>query len=45
VGQHGHFVLDVSHVVGVALAGASYHGIGVPACINSAQKAAAALAE
>ena len=29
----------------LALAGASYHGIGVPACINSAQKAAAALAD
>lgn len=30
---------------GLAVAGAGYHGIGVPACINSAQKAAAALAE
>ncbi|MFZ4719918.1 MAG: protoporphyrinogen/coproporphyrinogen oxidase, partial [Ilumatobacteraceae bacterium] len=30
---------------GLAVAGASHHGIGVPACINSAQKAAAALAE
>ena len=30
---------------GLALAGAGYHGIGVPACINSAQKAAATLAE
>ena len=28
---------------GLALAGASYHGIGVPACINSAQKAAGAV--
>jgi len=28
---------------GLALAGAGYHGIGVPACINSAQKAAARL--
>lgn len=28
---------------GLVLAGASYHGIGVPACIRSAQKAAAAL--
>ncbi len=28
---------------GLALAGASYHGIGVPACIRSAQQAAAAL--
>ncbi|MBI4935032.1 MAG: protoporphyrinogen oxidase [Actinobacteria bacterium] len=28
---------------GLAIAGASYHGIGVPACINSAQKAAAAV--
>lgn len=27
---------------GLAVAGAGYHGIGVPACINSAQKAAAA---
>ena len=27
---------------GITLAGASFHGIGVPACINSAQKAAAA---
>jgi oxygen-dependent protoporphyrinogen oxidase len=30
---------------GLALAGASYHGIGVPACINSAGKAAARLAQ
>jgi oxygen-dependent protoporphyrinogen oxidase len=28
---------------GLAVGGASYHGIGVPACINSAQKAAATL--
>jgi protoporphyrinogen/coproporphyrinogen III oxidase len=28
---------------GLALAGASYHGIGVPACIRSAQQAAAAI--
>ena len=28
---------------GLAIAGASYHGIGVPACIRSAQQAAAAL--
>jgi oxygen-dependent protoporphyrinogen oxidase len=28
---------------GIAVAGASYHGIGVPACINSAQKAATSL--
>jgi oxygen-dependent protoporphyrinogen oxidase len=28
---------------GLAVAGASYHGIGVPACINSAQKAAVAI--
>jgi protoporphyrinogen/coproporphyrinogen III oxidase len=28
--------------VGIAIAGASFHGIGVPACINSGQKAAAA---
>ncbi len=28
---------------GLALAGASYHGIGVPACIRSAQQAAAAM--
>ncbi len=28
---------------GLALAGAGYHGIGVPACIRSAQQAAAAL--
>lgn len=30
---------------GIALAGASYHGIGVPACIHSAQTAARSLAE
>ncbi len=30
---------------GMALAGAGYHGIGVPACIRSAQNAAASLAE
>lgn len=28
---------------GIALAGASYHGIGVPACIRSGQQAAAAM--
>jgi oxygen-dependent protoporphyrinogen oxidase len=30
---------------GIALAGASYHGIGVPACIRSAQQAATVLRE
>jgi protoporphyrinogen/coproporphyrinogen III oxidase len=30
---------------GLAVAGAGYHGIGVPACINSSQKAAATLTE
>jgi oxygen-dependent protoporphyrinogen oxidase len=30
---------------GLALAGASYHGIGVPACIRSAQRAATVLSE
>jgi oxygen-dependent protoporphyrinogen oxidase len=30
--------------VGITIAGASYHGIGVPACINSGQKAAATTA-
>jgi oxygen-dependent protoporphyrinogen oxidase len=30
---------------GLALAGACYHGIGVPACINSAGKAAVRLAQ
>ena len=28
---------------GLALAGASYHGIGIPACIRSGQQAAALL--
>ena len=28
---------------GIALAGASYHGIGIPACIRSGQQAAAAM--
>jgi protoporphyrinogen/coproporphyrinogen III oxidase len=28
---------------GIALAGASYHGIGIPACVRSAQQAAAAV--
>ena len=28
---------------GIALAGASYHGIGIPACIRSAQQAAASV--
>jgi oxygen-dependent protoporphyrinogen oxidase len=30
---------------GLALAGASYHGIGIPACIRSAQQAAAVLSQ
>lgn len=30
---------------GLALAGASYHGIGIPACVRSGQAAATALAE
>jgi oxygen-dependent protoporphyrinogen oxidase len=37
--------IEAALPAGLALAGAGYHGIGVPACINSAQKAAAALAE
>ena len=28
---------------GIALAGASYHGIGIPTCIRSAQQAAKAM--
>jgi oxygen-dependent protoporphyrinogen oxidase len=34
--------LEAQLPAGVQLAGASYHGVGVPACIRSAQKAAAA---
>ena len=30
---------------GLAIAGASYHGIGVPACINSAQRASRAISD
>ena len=37
--------LEAALPAGLALAGASYHGIGVPACINSAGKAAARLAQ
>jgi oxygen-dependent protoporphyrinogen oxidase len=29
----------------IRLAGASYHGIGIPACIRSAQQAAASLSQ
>jgi oxygen-dependent protoporphyrinogen oxidase len=44
-----HHADNVAHIerqlpAGIAIAGASYHGIGVPACINSGQKAAAATA-
>jgi len=35
--------LESSLPSGLRLAGASYHGIGVPACINSGQRAAAAV--
>lgn len=37
--------IEAALPAGLAIAGAGYHGIGVPACIHSAQKAAAALAE
>jgi oxygen-dependent protoporphyrinogen oxidase len=37
--------IEASLPEGLAVAGASYHGIGVPACINSAGKAAARLAQ
>ena len=37
--------IEAALPAGLALAGAGYHGIGVPACINSAQKAAARLAD
>lgn len=36
--------LEKALPAGLHLAGASYHGIGVPACINSGQRAAAAAA-
>jgi protoporphyrinogen oxidase len=32
------------HAPGVVLAGAAYRGVGIPACINSAHQAVAALA-
>ena len=35
--------VEASLPAGLKLAGASYHGIGVPACIRSAQNAAAAI--
>lgn len=37
--------IEATLPAGLAMAGAGYHGIGVPACINSAQKAAARLAD
>lgn len=43
--HHAALVERIEHALpdGLALAGASYHGIGVPACIRSAQRAAAVL--
>ena len=43
--HHGSLVTAATHALpaGLALAGASYHGIGVPACIRSGQQAAAAV--
>ena len=42
--HHAGHVADIERRLpaGIAVAGASFHGIGVPACINSGQKAAAA---
>jgi oxygen-dependent protoporphyrinogen oxidase len=42
--HHADNIADIERQLpaGIALAGASYHGIGVPACINSGQKAATA---
>lgn len=34
---------DVAHVAGLAVCGAAYDGVGVPACIASGQQAAAAI--
>jgi oxygen-dependent protoporphyrinogen oxidase len=36
--------LEAQLPAGIAVAGASHHGIGIPACIHSAQRAAATLA-
>jgi oxygen-dependent protoporphyrinogen oxidase len=43
--HHGVRIAAAEHLLphGIALAGASYHGIGVPACIRSGQQAAALL--
>lgn len=43
--HHGATIATAEHSLpkGIALAGASYHGIGIPACIRSAQQAAAAV--
>jgi oxygen-dependent protoporphyrinogen oxidase len=43
--HHGTTIAAVERSLppGVALAGASYHGIGIPACIRSGQQAAAAV--
>ncbi len=45
--HHAKKVADIEATLpaGLAIAGASYHGIGVPACINSAGKAAARMAQ
>ena len=43
--HHGATISAAEHSLpsGLALAGASYHGIGIPACIRSAQQASAAV--
>jgi oxygen-dependent protoporphyrinogen oxidase len=43
--HHGAMVASAERLLppGIALAGASYHGIGVPACIRSGQQAAVAV--
>ena len=43
--HHGATIAAAEHSLssGLALAGASYHGIGIPACVRSAQQAAAAV--
>ncbi len=43
--HHGVTVAAAEHLLppGIALAGASYHGIGIPACIRSGQQAAVAV--
>ena len=43
--HHGATIATVEHSLppGLVLAGASYHGIGIPACVRSAQQAVAAV--